>query len=222
MTSSPPTRRQPGCRMVLVPDLGAELLAPLAVLEELLTDLAAWEDEDTVDPLPARQALRLPAPLAGRVALAALGRLRAAITPGQFLGCECDPRLRSAGGEYPPLSVVALAAGDIAILSAAAQALGHPGLNADVAGLLDAYVLQEDQPCGEEGRAGFIARLAAIAGLLDLAPTEQTRLLIARLTTRWPGRNRALTTAEEAAYAHTVIRMNRMWSLACHLPWHLY
>ena len=129
---------------------------------------------------------------------------------------------RGAHSHCPGLSVVALAAGDIAILSAAAQALGHPGLNADVAGLLDAYALQEDQPCGEEGRAGFIARLAAIAGLLDLAPTEQTRLLIARLTTRWPGRNRALTTAEEAAYAHTVIRMNRMWSLACHLPWHLY
>jgi hypothetical protein len=32
--------------MVLVPTLGAQLLAPLAVLEELLADLAGWEDED--------------------------------------------------------------------------------------------------------------------------------------------------------------------------------
>jgi hypothetical protein len=55
MTSSPPTRWQPGRRPVLVPDLGAQLLAPLAVLEELLTDLAVWEDEDVTDPFRARQ-----------------------------------------------------------------------------------------------------------------------------------------------------------------------
>jgi hypothetical protein len=38
MISSPPARRRPGWRMVLVPTLGAQLLAPLAVLEELLTE----------------------------------------------------------------------------------------------------------------------------------------------------------------------------------------
>src|SRR4051795_8416928 len=65
MTSSPPTRWQPGRRPVLVPDLGAQLLAALVVLEELLTDLAVWEDEDATDPFRARQALWLPAPLAG-------------------------------------------------------------------------------------------------------------------------------------------------------------
>src|SRR3954454_770977 len=71
MTSSPSTRWQPGRRPVLVPDLGAQLLAPLAVLEELLTDLAVWEDEDVTDPFRARQVLWLPAPLAGRGALGA-------------------------------------------------------------------------------------------------------------------------------------------------------
>lgn len=55
MTSSPSTRRQPGWRMVLVPDLGAQLLVPLAVLGEFLTDLAVWEAEDAADPFPARQ-----------------------------------------------------------------------------------------------------------------------------------------------------------------------
>src|SRR3954463_11599522 len=73
MTSSPPTRWQPGRRPVLVPDLGAQLLAPLAVLEELLTDLAVWEDEDVTDPFRARQGLWLPAPLAGRGGLGAGG-----------------------------------------------------------------------------------------------------------------------------------------------------
>jgi hypothetical protein len=56
--------------------------------------------------------------------------------------------------------------------------------------------------------------------LLDLAPTEQTLLLIARLTGRRPRWNRALTTAEEAAYAYTLDRIRRMWSLGCSLPWH--
>src|SRR5688572_15299045 len=86
MTSSPPTRWWPGRRMVLVPDLGDQLLTPLAVLEELLTDLAAWEDGDAADPFPARPVLRLPAPLAGRVALGAVWQLRAALTPSQCLG----------------------------------------------------------------------------------------------------------------------------------------
>src|SRR3954452_21886690 len=124
MTSSPPTRWQPGRRPVLVPDLGSQLLAPLAVLEELLTDLAVWEDEDLTDPFRARQVLWLPAPLGGRVAVGALlgpaGRLswgavwrwRALPTPSRFLG---PPRGRlpvPEVNECPPLSAVVLAAGD--------------------------------------------------------------------------------------------------------------
>jgi hypothetical protein len=156
------------------------------------------------------------------MALGAVWRLRAVLTPSQFLGVECGRLLRSAGGEHPLLSVVVLAAGDIAVLSATARALGHPALDADVAGLLDAYAHQDGHSRGREDRAGFITRLAAIAGLLDLAPTEQSRLLITRLTDRRPKRDRALTKAEEAAYAHTVDRMIRIWSLGCALPWHLY
>jgi hypothetical protein len=160
MTSSPQTQRQPGWRVMLVPDLG----------DQLLTDLAAWEDEDAGDPFPARQALWLPAPLAGRVALGAVWRLRAVLTPSQCLGVECGRLLRSAGREHAPLSVVVLAAGDITILSATARVLGLPGLAAEVADLLDAYAHQDGHSRGREDRAGFIARLAAIAGLLDLGP----------------------------------------------------
>src|SRR4051812_41415247 len=43
---------------------------------QLLVDLAAWEDEDAAASPPARQVLWLPVPLAGRVALAAVRRLR--------------------------------------------------------------------------------------------------------------------------------------------------
>jgi hypothetical protein len=147
--------------------------------------------------------------------------LRAALTPSQVLGVKCGRLLRSAGGEHAPLSVVVLAARDIAVLSATARALGHPGLDADVAGLLDAYAHQDGHSRGRKDRAGFIARLAAIAGLLDLAPTEQSRLLVTRLAA---GRSwdLALTEAEEDAYAHTVARVTRMWSLGCDLPWRLY
>src|SRR3954463_16256354 len=84
MTSSPPTRWQPGRRPVLVPDLGAQLLAPLAVLEELLTDLAVWEDEDVTDPFRARQVLWLAAPPGGRGGLGGGGwgcGVRAAARP---------------------------------------------------------------------------------------------------------------------------------------------
>jgi hypothetical protein len=78
--------------MVLVPDLGAALLTPLAVLEELLTDLAAWEDEDATDSPRTRPMLGPPAPLANRLALEAVRRLRASLTPSQFLGQKCGRR----------------------------------------------------------------------------------------------------------------------------------
>ena len=221
MTSSPPARR-PGRRMVLVPALGEQLLAPLAVLEELLGDLAGWEDEDAADAFPVGPVVWLPAPLAGRVALAAVWRLRAALTPSQLCGVQRG-RLRGPASEAcPPLSVVVLAAGDVALLSATARALGHPGLDADVAALLDAHARQEGQPCGRKDRAGFIARLAAIAGLLDLAPTAQSRLLMTRLIGRRPERAWDLTEAEQAAYAHTIDRVTRMWNFGCALPWHPY
>src|SRR4051794_41948676 len=111
MTSSPSTRWQPGRRPVLVPDLGAQLLAPLAVLEELLTDLAVWEDEDVTDPFRARQVLWLPAPLAGRVALGAVWRVRAGPPPSQVLGPGRGRVLVPPGNEGPPLGAGVLAAG---------------------------------------------------------------------------------------------------------------
>jgi hypothetical protein len=63
---------------------------------------------------------------------------------------ECGRLLRSAGREHAPLSVVVLAAGNITILSAIARVLGHPGLAADVADLLDAYAYQDGHSRGRE------------------------------------------------------------------------
>src|SRR4051794_41835662 len=69
----------PAQRVVLVVDLDGEPLTILSTLAELLADLAAWEEEDAADPPEQRAPLRLPAPLSGRVARAAVRRLQAAL-----------------------------------------------------------------------------------------------------------------------------------------------
>src|SRR3954464_5775079 len=109
MTSAPTGDRRPDQRVVLVADLDGAPLTVLSVLEELLRDLAAWEESDVVDPLENREALRLPAPLAGGVALAAVRRLAEALQSTQCPGPERG-RLLARDGSYahPALSVLTL------------------------------------------------------------------------------------------------------------------
>jgi hypothetical protein len=68
---------------VLVVDLDGELLAPLRVAEEILLCLGMWEDDDRENPAADPEPLRLPVPLAGRVALGAAQRLLSALAPTQ-------------------------------------------------------------------------------------------------------------------------------------------
>jgi hypothetical protein len=216
MTSAPTGDRQPGQRVVLVADLDGEPLTVLSVLEELLRDLAAWEESDAVDPPETREALRLPAPLTRGVALAAVRRLAQALQPTQSLG-PARGRLLGPDGSYEhtPLSVLLLRSADIDILSATARALGRPGLEPDLVDVLTAYANRfADQlagRCQPTHRAEFVAGIAGLAGLLDLAPTEATQLLVARLSASPPGLDLALTDAEEAAYACTLDRMTALW-----------
>ncbi|MPQ96700.1 LuxR family transcriptional regulator [Modestobacter sp. I12A-02628] len=202
-------------RTVLVVDLDGEFLPPLATLEELLCALATWESDDEEDPPLERQPLQLPAPLAGQVALGAVQRLIEALTPTQSLGPE-HGRLLAPDGSHAraPLSVLVLPLADIRTLSLTAQALGNPGLDRDVAGVVDGYAhtLSTD-PRHPVHRTELVSQIARVAGLLDLADTEQTQLLVARLSGNPPGRDLALTRAEEAAYDHTADRMNAMWGL---------
>ena len=74
---------RPGQQTVLVVDLDGEPLAPLRALEEILLCLGMWEDDDRWDSSPVTEPLRLPAPLADRVALAAVQRLLSALAPLQ-------------------------------------------------------------------------------------------------------------------------------------------
>ena len=111
--------------------------------------------------------------------------------------------------------MLTLHSADIALLSATASALGRPGLEPDLVDVLTAYADRlTDQLAGRHtpaDRARFVARIAALAGLLDLAPTAATQLLIARLAASPAGLDLALTDAEEAAYACTLDRMTAMW-----------
>src|SRR3954469_1159814 len=99
--STVPLGEEPlGRRVVLVLDLNGQPLAVLSALEELLADLAAWEESRATDPHHHRAPLRLPAPLADRVALAAVRRLTAALGPTQGPGWARG-RLRGPAGTHP-------------------------------------------------------------------------------------------------------------------------
>jgi hypothetical protein len=216
MTSAPTGDRRPDQRVVLVADLDGAPLTVLAVLEELLRDLAAWEESDAADPPETRAPLRLPAPLAGGAALAAVRRLAQALQPTQCLGSERG-RLLGPDGSYAhtPLSVLILRSADIDILAVTARALGWPGLEPDLVDVLTAYADRfADQLAGRHtpvDRAAFVVGIAGLAGLLDLAPTAATQLLVARLSASPPGLDLALTDAEEAAYTGTAARMTALW-----------
>jgi hypothetical protein len=124
-------------------------------------------------------------------------------------------RLLGPDGSYAhiPLSVLILRSADIDILAATARALGRPGLEPDLVDVLtgyaDRFANQLAGRCQPADRAEFVAGLA---GLLDLAPTEATQLLVARLSASPPGLDLALTDAEEAAYAATAARINTLWA----------
>src|SRR3954468_12030167 len=137
MTSAPTGDQRPDQRAVLVADLDGQPLTVLSVLEELLRDLAAWEESDTVDPPETREALRLPAPLAGGVALAAVRRLADALQPTQCLGWQRG-RLLGPDGSYAhiPLSVLILPSVDIDILAGHRPRAGPPGLEPDLVDVL--------------------------------------------------------------------------------------
>src|SRR3954447_8003799 len=140
MSTVPTGEERLGRRVVLVLDLDGQPLTVLAVLAELLADLAAWEEADATDPPQIRAPLRLPAPLADRVALAAVRRLTAALEPTQCLGWQRGRLLAPDGSHaHPALSVLTLPSADLALLSATAAALGRPGLAPDLVDVLTGY-----------------------------------------------------------------------------------
>ncbi len=165
---------------VLVVDLDGELLVPLRAVEEVLLCLGLWEYEERQGPAADAEPLRLLVPLADRVTFGAVQRLLTALAPTQSLGAG-QGRLLALDGRYEhaPLTALTLPDTDIDLLSATAAALGHPGLDADIAEVVDAHAGQLGDTYRWAGRASLVSLLARLAGLLGLAPTDDTRLLIA-------------------------------------------
>jgi hypothetical protein len=213
-----------GKRTVLVADLDGEPLAPLRALEEILLCLGAWEDDDdrrSPDTTP--EALPLPPPLVDRVALAAVQRLLSGLAPSQSRGPGCGRLLApDARYEHAPMTALTLPAADIDLLAATAAALGHPALNPEIAELVDSHAGQLGSGYTRVDRTALVSLLARLAGLLDLAPTEDTRLLTARLRATPPGTDCVLSDAEEAAHARTADRMNHIWAHGSGLDRYLY
>jgi hypothetical protein len=206
----------------LVPDLDDELVFVLAQVEEVLLTLSVWESDPDAPAV-------LPAPLAGRRALDALNRLQGLITPTQtrtdHRGAEIPvtvgpARLLGPDGRYEhrPLRLVALDRADLDLLAAAAGEMGRtlavsPGgelaealaAGAEAAGsMVSAYETTPDP-------VTIVASLARALGVLDLAVTEDTVLLVARVDVP-AGADVILTPAEDAAYARLVDRINTMWA----------
>jgi len=199
----------PVTRLVVLPDLDQELTAAFGEVEELLLTLR-WQETDDPDTPVAH-----PPALAGGVALQALRRVADTVGPTQT-----DPETSTGGRvlgpdgryEHTPLRFVRLRAADIAALSAAAAALGEPVRSEAVSDALhlNAHHRNPD-PNIADPVAALVALVARVAGLMDLAWTEDTELLGAQL--ELAADEVILTAEQEAAYQRTTARINGMWAL---------
>jgi hypothetical protein len=203
----------------LVPDLDDELLFALALAEEVLLTLSAWES-DPDDPAA------LPAPVAGRQALEALNRIQQLSAPTQTRtdsrGAEVAPTVGparllgpDARYEHRPLRLVALGQADLDLLAAAAGERGHALAAAPDGELAEALTTGAEAAAGSAGftpdPVAIVAGLARALGVLDLAVTDDTAMLTARVEAP-AGADVVLTATEEAAYTRLADRINTTWA----------
>ena len=120
------------------------------------------------------------------------------------------------------MTALTLPAADIDLLAATAAALGHPRLDPDIGELVDVHAEQLGDTYRRTDRTELVSLLARLAGLLDLSPTDDTRLLTARLLATPPGTDCVLSDAEEAAHARTADRMNHIWAHGSGIDRYLY
>lgn len=198
----------------LIPDLDDEITTALAHVEELLLEVAAWEDED-----PETQ---WPAPLAGGEALDAVRRLWDSIAPVQGKGATeagLTGELRAPDGRYEhvPLRLIDVDAADVDRLAEAAKIFGAPSAPHHVATVLEhtAAALYGDLlwPTGDSPQPRLVMTIAKLAGLLDLHPDDDTALLT-RIITGQRDNTITLTPDAEAAYQRFSRRANAMWALS--------
>jgi hypothetical protein len=194
----------------LIPDVHGQLLEPLNALTDLLSDLQTWlGDREGV-----RSALVLPGMLATRDTLHAVRRLTYLLRPTQSRparsACVYGPdRLQA----HTVLTPVRLPAADVGVLSLTARVLGSPALPTPVRDLLTIYASvgrPDDVPADPRH---LVAKLAGLAGVLDLPPLPGARRLAARLLiARRRGTATVLTDDEEALYRIVLEQINRLWT----------
>lgn len=68
----------------------------------------------------------------------------------------------------------------------------------------------------------MVSLVARLAGLLDQSPTDDTRLLTARLRATPPGTDCMLSDAKEAAHSRTADRMNHIRAHGSGIDRYLY
>jgi hypothetical protein len=198
----------------LIPDLDDELTSALSQAEELLLEVAAWEDEDPET--------RWPAPLAGGEALAAVRRLYDALAPVQGKGAAeagLTGELRAPDGKYEhvPLRVADVDDADIGRIAETARIFGTPDAPHHVTAALEAAagatIYREPLISGDETRTRLVMTIAKLAGLLDLAPDDDT-VLLSRVIAGQRADTIILTPDGEAAYKRFTRRANAMWALS--------
>jgi len=196
---------------VLLPDLDDELTGALERLEELMLEVAAWEDEapDT----------EWPAPLAHGQALAAVRRLWDAVAPTQgerAIAAGRTGRILAPDGRYEhaPLRLAGVAPADVAVLSAAAAIFGDPHSPGCVRAALEHAAETIYQRDDQAACTRLVMTAAQLAGLLDLAADPDSETLAALIDDEDPGADIVLTPAGETAYQHYATRANHMWTLS--------
>jgi hypothetical protein len=198
---------------VLVPDLDDELVHALHQLEELLLTLAAWE-RDPDEPA------RLPEPLAGEVALAAVRAVWAGVRPTQSVGDRpaYPGRLLGPDGRYEhrPLRLALLDPADVAVLSRAGQVLGlalatqpHGELAEAMAAGAEAALSYGPVPTPGE----LVETIARVTGVLTPPDTGDTRVLAELLADAGHDQDIVLTTTQETAYQRITDQLNGVWAL---------
>ncbi len=202
----------------LLPDLDDELTTALTHIEELLLEVAAW-DEDDPD-------TAWPPPLAGGQALGALRRIWDVVAPTQgerAAKAGRTGRLLAPDGRYEhaPLRLVDIGQADVDALAAAAAAFGDPHAPDHVRQALEHGTGIAYHDSGDQARTRLVMTAAQLAGLLDLAPDRDSEMLAA-LVDGQADIDITLTPGSEAAYQRYVTRANRMWTLADPLARYLY
>jgi hypothetical protein len=199
---------------VLIPDLDDELVHALHQLEELLLTLAGWESDPD-------EPARLPEPLAGEVALAALRAVWAGVRPTQSVGDRpaYPGRLLGPDGRYEhrPLRLALLDPADVAVLSRAGQVLGlalatqpHGELAEAMAAGAEAAALSYG-PVPTPGE--LVETIARVTGVLTPPDTGETRVLAELLADAGHDQDIVLTTAQETAYQRIADQLNLVWAL---------